>query len=137
MKIELVGLEPVLDMLDDAERLEDDVAEIRSDVAYTTQGKIINLAPVDTGWLKSRQSIHLIDDLAIFINYAKYARFVGQGTGQAGAASYKAYLPGETAPTYASYWPGMAAIPFMRPPIAEALNEFDRRIEDLADGIGA
>ena len=136
MRLLVEGIAEVLAMLNRASKVERDIDKLRRDFASGTEGKISDAAPVGkTGKLQS--SVHGIPfgDEAVFVDTADYARYVDLGTGRRGGASYQRYLPFEIPVAYATYWAGMEAQPFMRKPIAEGLDELERRIDEIAGRI--
>lgn len=87
-----------------------------------------SICPVDTGALQaSIQAQEPLEDgnqvTAEIVATADYAAYVEYGTGERGAASAGA---GEG--PYSPHWPGMAAQPYMRPPL-------DTRRGDVFDAI--
>ena len=135
MRLLVEGIAEVLAMFSRAKKMERDIDKLRRDFAYGTEGKIKDATPVQTGFLRSAAYGMPQGDEAVFIDYANYARYVDLGTGRRGGASYQRYLPFEIPVAYATYWAGMEAQPFMRKPIAEGLDELERRIDEIAGRI--
>lgn len=136
MKIEIIGIEEVDGMLARAEDVEPNTDKVLRDFAYGTHGKIQRLVPTREhrgGLLRGRQGVFVAGNATVvFFNPMHYARYVELGTGRRGGASYEAFLPDEVGPAYATYWAGMAAQPYMRPPIAEGMRNLDARLDEIA-----
>ena len=137
MRLQVEGIAEVLDMFSRASNVERDIDKLRRDFAFGTEGRIKEAAPVSPGGGFLRSAVYgtTQGDEAVFVDYANYARYVDLGTGRRGGASYQRYLPFERPVAYATYWAGMEAQPFMRKPIAEGLDELERRIDEIAGDI--
>jgi len=137
MRLLVSGIMEVLSMLGRADKVKEKVDALRRDFAIGTQANILRAAPVgETGYLRSSVYGTAQGDDAVFVDYADYARYVDLGTGRRGGAGYQRYLPEEEPVAFATYWPGMAAQPFMRKPIAAGLIELERRIDEIVKEVG-
>lgn len=137
MKIRITGLEPTLEMLEQAGDINSRLIELRKKFAHRTLAASQRITPVGkTGALHARTTAVVIGNSVIFANPMEYARYVELGTGRRGGASYLPYIEGEEIPSYASYWPGMVGVPFLRKPIAKGIEDFFVAVEILARDIG-
>jgi len=135
MRLRVEGIADVLAMFGRAKKVERKVDALRRDFAFGVEGRMKRAAPWKTGYLRSAVFASVQGDEAVWTDPADYARYVDLGTGRRGGASYERFLPYEEPVAFATYWAGMAAVPFMRKPVAEGLDELERRIDEIARDI--